>query len=471
MARMKKQIAAGTRRLTRIGCAMALLAMVAIGDSAAAAQTPPDAPADASTAHGWISRPLSMTDALNIALQRNAAILRSKSDVESAHGIVIETRAVAIPKLRATGNYTRSDPGLLEQIPGVSFQLPRDTWTTGLQLVQSIYEGGRVVSALRSARLTREQAMLQYQTVVADTLLATRTAYYDVLVAGQQIVVNEASVNLLTRELEDQRRRYEAGTVPRFNVLRAEVAVANARPPLIRARNAFRIAKNNLANLLGTDLPRDISEDIPLQLTDTLEAEPYDLNLPSAIASALARRTELGALRVAEQLEGENVTVARSGYLPSVQAFAGYNWRNSQFFGDTLDGWNAGAQLSWNIFDGHQTRGRVMQARARQERASVDLQDAARTIELEVRTAYSTFVEAREVLESQEKVQEEAEEALRLAGARAEAGTGTQLDVLNAETSLTQARTTRLQALHAWSVARARLDRAIGHDLGRPDPQ
>jgi outer membrane protein TolC len=112
-----------------------------------------------------------------------------------------------------------------------------------------------------------------------------------------------------------------------------------------------------------------------------------------------------------------------------------------------------------------------MQARARQERASVDLQDAARTIELEVRTAYSTFVEAREVLESQEKVQEEAEEALRLAGARAEAGTGTQLDVLNAETSLTQARTTRLQALHAWSVARARLDRAIGHDLGRPDPQ
>jgi outer membrane protein len=79
-----------------------------------------------------------------------------------------------------------------------------------------------------------------------------------------------------------------------------------------------------------------------------------------------------------------------------------------------------------------------------------------------VRTDYSNFIEAREVLESQKKVQEEAEEALRLANARSEAGTGTQLDVLNAQTSLTQARSTQVQALHDYDVARARLERAIG---------
>ncbi len=116
--------------------------------------------------------------------------------------------------------------------------------------------------------------MFQYQSaVIADTLLATRVAYYDVLVAEQQIIVNEASVNLLNEELQDQKRRYEAGTVPRFNVLQAEVAVANARPPLINARNAFRIAKNNLSNLLGYNLPKEVWEDIPLNLTDKLEAE------------------------------------------------------------------------------------------------------------------------------------------------------------------------------------------------------
>ena len=94
-------------------------------------------------------------------------------------------------------------------------------WTTEIRLVQSIYEGGRINSALRSAKLTKEQALLQYQAVVADTLLAVRTNYYDILLAGQQIVVREASVNLLQRELEDQKRRFDAGTVPRFNVLRS----------------------------------------------------------------------------------------------------------------------------------------------------------------------------------------------------------------------------------------------------------
>ena len=152
-----------------------------------------------------------------------------------------------------------------------------------------------MVAALRAASVTKQQALAQYQTVIADTLLAVRLAYYDVLLAAQQITVNEASVNLLQKELEDQQRRYDAGTVPHFNVLRAEVAVANERPALIQARNNYRIAKNNLSNLLGYNLPRDIWEDIPLNLTDTLDAAPYQVDLPAAIQQALGRRTELVA--------------------------------------------------------------------------------------------------------------------------------------------------------------------------------
>jgi outer membrane protein TolC len=417
----------------------------------------------------WITRPLSLADALNLVSQHNATILKAKNDLEAAYGVVVQTRAIVIPKLQATGNFTRNDPDLIEPFPpGISITLPRQNWNSGLQVVQSIYEGGRLTSALRTARLTKEQAVLQYQTVVADTLLAARVAYYDVLVAAQQIVVNEASVNLLDKEREDQQHRFDAGTVPRFNVLRAEVAVANERPKLIRARNDHRIAKNNLSNLLGYNLPREIWEDVPLQLTDQLEATPYQIDMPSAIAQALEKRTELGALRKAQDLQRENVINARAGFKPSLQAFAGYDWRSSQYntdIGLNFNGWTVGAQLSWDIFDGMLTRGKVMQAKALYEKSGTDLDDTARHIELEVRTAYSTFREASEVLESQLKVQEEAEEALRLANARAEAGTGTQLDVLDAETSLTEARTTQVQALHDYAVARARLERAIGQDI------
>ena len=93
------------------------------------------------------------------------------------------------------------------------------------------------------------------------------------------------------------------------------------------------------------------------------------------------------------------------------------------------------------------------------------MDEEARNIELEVRTTYSDFLEAQEVLESQKTVQEEAEESLREANARADAGTGTQLDVLDAENSLTQARSTQVEALHDYDAARARFERAIGKDI------
>ena len=179
-------------------------------------------------------------------------------------------------------------------------------------------------------------------------------------------------------------------------------------------------------------------------------------------------------MRKAEQLQKENIIDARSGYRPSLQAFAGYGWRSSQFSSDLsreVDGWAVGAQVNWDIFDGMLTRGKVMQAKAQHEKSQTELEDASRRIELQVRTAYSTFIEAREVLDSQQKVQEEADEALRLARARAEAGTGTQLDVLDAETSLTQARTTQVLALHDYEVARARLQRAIGQKMIQTEKQ
>ena len=288
-----------------------------------------------------------------------------------------------------------------------------------MQLVQTIYEGGRIVAALHAAGATKKQALAQYETVVADTLLNTRIAYYDVLLAAQQITVHEASVTLLQKEYDDQTNRFSAGTVPKFNLLRADVAVANERPNLIQARNNYRIAKNNLANLLGYDLPRDIWEDVPLNLIGKLDAAPYQVNLPDAIQQALTKRTELENLRQTETLQQLNVVSAKAGYKPRpVQLFAGYQWYNAQFtppvtLEHDIHGWDVGAQLELgHIFDGMLTHGKVVQANALYEKSKTELVDESRQIELEVRTAYSTFMEAREVLESQKSVQAEAEEAL-----------------------------------------------------------
>jgi outer membrane protein len=419
-----------------------------------------------SIAPTWLTQPLALSDAINLALKQNASVLKSQQDVEAAHGIVVQTRAVVMPKLQATGAYNYTD-ALDIGLGGLQFQ-QNQGWNAGLRLVQSVYEGGRMRSSLRSAKFTREQSIAQHQAVVADTLLEVRRSYYDTLLAEQQIKVRTASVELLQRELQDTTRRYDAGTVPRFDVLRAEVEVANAKPRLSRARNAWRISKNNLANLLGYNLPPGLWEDIPLQLTDRLEVIPYTIELPAAIAQALERRPELVALRASEGLARESVTGAKSGYKPSLQIFGGYGWRSSAFQRDLsfdVEGWAAGAELNWQLFDGGSSIGKVTEARALEKKAAVELDDAGRRIELEVRTAYSSFIEAKEVLDSTEKVVEQAEEALRLAKSRYDAGAGTQLDVLDAETSLTEARTIKNEALHSYLVAQASLARAIAQDV------
>lgn len=450
--------------------AIRAVAMVAVA-LAVLAEDPPLATAKPA----WLDRPLSLADCLNIAFDQNAQVLESRKDIEAATGLAIQTKAIVIPKVRATGDFSiREDsnvdtlevpaiPGLTDGFPVIN---PGDqNWSAGIYLVQSLFEGGRMSSSLKTARWLKAHALAQHQTVLADVATDLRVAYYNVLLAEKEIVVSEASVELLTRELEDNTRRFNAGTVPRFNVLRAEVELANARPRVSRARNAYRIAKNVLVNDLGDRVPENIWEDIPLRLTGSLELPRFELPVPQALTLALERRPELVALRTGEELRKQGVVTAKAGYLPRIEGFAGYSARKSMFsanLGDEVHGWEAGVQATWSIFDGAYTRGKVAEARALLEKAELETDDLTRKIELEVRTAYSTLIESWEVLESQKKVMEQAEEALRLARARTDAGTGTQLDVLSAQTALTDARTTQIRAQREYAVARTRLERAIG---------
>lgn len=430
----------------------------------------------AATNDSRLLRPLTLVDAIDMALAQNSTIRQSSADLEAAHGVVVQTRAVALPRVVVSSDYSATEESAIDRFRPSSasstngalftdlFDFADQRWSANVRVIQSVYEGGRITSAFRAAKLIRQQALLNHQTIVSDVIRDVRVGYSDVLLAEQQIAVQEASVKLLEKELQDTRSRFDAGTVPKFNVLRAEVELASARPRLIRARNAYRVSKAAMAQILGESISADI-EDPPLQLTDKLTAPAFDISLANALRRAFENRPELAVLRASAALRRENVATAKAGFKPSVQLFAGYGGKSSQFSRDLTDelhGWEAGAQLNWNLFDGFLTRGRVQEARALQQRSEEQILDASRRIELDVRTAWSSYVEAREVLDSQLKVQESAEEALRLASARAVVGSATQLDVLDAQTSLTDARTTQAQALRDYAVAAARLERAIG---------
>jgi TolC family type I secretion outer membrane protein len=419
--------------------------------------------------------PESMTleQCLALALQQNPDILKAQEELRRTFGVIVEARAEALPKVQATGYITRIDDDFIDTFPGapVVANNQKNPWEVGVEVSQLVYSGGRVNAALRAARISEEIAKRQFQRAAADTVLNVRTAFYRIQLAQAQVNVREQSIKLLEQQLKDVQHRFEAGTVPRFNVLRAEVELANARPPLIRAQNDLRLGREQLVRLLAIDeQPR--TEFTPIRFQGALQYEPRKVEMADAIRQALERRPELKLVEQQAALRHEDIAAARSGYHPELSLFAGYGVRNTRFgeqIDDAFHGWTVGARASWNIFDGMLTRGKIKQAEAELGRAEIEQDDTRRAIELEVRQAYSDYVQALELLEAQKKTVEQAEESLRLADARFKAGSGTQLDVLSAQTALTEARSNEVVALHDYNVALAKLERATGATV-RQDP-
>jgi outer membrane protein len=411
--------------------------------------------------------------ALARALEKNPTILKAREELRRTRGLIIDTRSEALPQLTASSSFTETDPNVIDTFPGSPGPRPnqRRRWNATIEVRQLLYSGGRVGGALRIAKLTDQVAVLDFQRLVADTILHVHRVFYTILLNDAEVAVREQSVHLLEEQLSNTQRRFDVGTVPHFDVLRAQVELANARPPLIRAQNNLRIAKQELARLLALDYPVAEGEIAPLSVRGELVADEEQWSLETAIAEAMAKRPELQQLERLVKIQNEAISVAKSGYKPELSIFGNYSIRNSTFgdkLTDTLDGWTAGAQITWPWFDGLKTHGKIVQARAEFKKAELDLEDQRRAIELEVRQAYSDFLQAQQLVEAQKLTVEQAEESLRLARARFDAGTATQLDVLSAQVALTQARSDRIRALFDYNIAIAALERATGRTVRLP---
>jgi outer membrane protein len=420
------------------------------------------------------SQTMTLQDCLNLALQQNPQILKAQQEIRRAKGVIVETRAAGIPQITASGSGQMIDKSAIDAFKftttnGASatstvFGNQQQPWSAQVQASQLLYQGGRVRSGVRAAELSSQIAGLDFQRIVADTILEVRKEFYQILLNQALVEVREESVTLLEQQLLDAQSRYDVGSVPRFNVLRAEVELANAKPPLIRAQNDLRLSKENLVKLLAIDSAQK-NDFTSINFEGKLVYEHRAWELPDALQQAINQRPELQAAERQIGVAKANVKVASSGYQPEASIFGNYGWHDYTFANDPSDtrqGWVAGASVSWALFDGMLTRGKVSEARALLEESNLDYADTRRQVELEVRQGYSDYLQTLELIEAQKKTVEEAEESLRLAEARFRAGTGTQLDVLSAQTALSDARSNEVQALHDYNVAIATLERVTG---------
>jgi outer membrane protein TolC len=338
-----------------------------------------------------------------------------------------------------------------------------DLTLTGSQLLYN----GTTIPAIRGANFSREASIFALRDTIDRVIATVRQQFYQVILNRALIGVQEESVHLLEQQLKDQQNRFEAGTVPRFNVLQAEVQLANQVPSLITARNNYRIAQLQLAKTIGLDYDPHRRANAPLRAVGELSYEPRGMSLAQAVQVAKERRPLLKQQRANVLVQLENVHVAWGGFQPIISATGGYEWTSSTFsdsLSDINKGWFFGLTGSWPIFDGGATIGNIKQQNALLKEARITYDDNVRQVELEVQQAYSNLQQDRELYFSQEKNVAQAREALRLASARLAVGAGVQLDVLNAQVQLTQAQSTRLSALYSYNADLAEFDRATATD-------
>lgn len=442
-------------------------------------------------------RTLTLDEAIQIALKQNPDIQKQLQEIQRTKGQIIQVTAQAVPNLVSNGSFTYQDNRLRSNNSSSGFNLPANTYvipsltggpsldladlfnSTGnssapgnasysvsLQVQQLIYNGGAVGAAIRAARLTADNSYYQLRETVEQIVNTTKNQFAEVLLNESLITIQQEQVKLLGSQLKDQQNRFEAGTVPRFDVLQAEVALANQYPLLINAQNNFRLAQIRLARTLGVDYRPDRTERPPFRCIGRLDVTPMNVSIPDAVAVALENRASLKLAKQNIGVQQENLNVAKAGYQPTIRGSFGHSLVSDRRSGEDLtksdNGWTAGLTMSWNVFDGGATYGNVRQARATLISTAITYEDVRRGVELEVQDALFRLRQSRELVNSQRENVGKAEEALRLSRARLSAGAGTQLDVLNAQVALSQAQVTELQARFNYNVALADLRRATG---------
>jgi outer membrane protein len=447
-----------------------------------------------------------LDQAILTALQQNPTLLNAEQEIKRTKGVIIQVRAQALPQVNANAEFEWIDPNLSgARIFGTSTSTGTTTGggttpgtsTGAAALVNSprsqvadpsptpaitateisdvsynisvlgrqLIFNGTTFNQIRGTFFQRDSAYFAFRNTLDQLIATVKTQFYQIVVNRELVKVNEQSVHLLESQLKDQQNRFEAGTVPRFNVLQAEVALYNQLPLLITAQNNLRISKLTLAKTLGLYFQPRRGENPPLEVVGEMPYIPRPINLADAIEMGKERRPFLKQARANVLNQLQQVRATAGQWLPNITTTGGGEWVSSptnSSWHDISKGWLALVQGSLPIWDSGAIAGQVIQQRAILSETKITYDDDVRQVELEIQQAYSNLQQNQELVKSQEKNVELADEALRLAKARLDAGAGVQLDVLNAQVQLLTAQSTRLQALFGYNSSLAEFDRATG---------
>lgn len=393
---------------------------------------------------------------VDLALKNNRTAKQSMWAYEAAKSTVSATAASKNPSVGYSYSATRARDA-------TDASSVTERGTNGFSLSVPVYTPS-VDAAIDGARYDREGAGASYEEALQTAKLTAISDYYTLIMYRNFVDVAQQSVRDYDGHVTNVQAQYNVGLVASSDVLASRTNLADAQTTLITRQNSADVAETDLNIVIGYPVSTSI---------ETADKEmrylPYNVTLEQAKAYALLHRATLVKSAMDVKSAEESVKQAKAGYLPTVSLTAGKNYASDDNYrGTSNNGWSVGANASLDIWDGGSTRNTIKVREAQLESAKEANLAAVDGVLYDVQSAYLNLRAAEQTISSAKVAVEEGQESFRIASLRYRAGVGSNLDVLDAETSLTTARNNYVQALYNYNIYVATLEQAVGVPLETP---
>ncbi|MGC8843069.1 MAG: TolC family protein [bacterium] len=413
-----------------------------------------------------LPNPLTLEEAVKIALQNNKQIkvaeeklLSAKSNLEMAKASEKILTSLSASALRIDKKTTITMPSFIPGRPPIQITIGElYSYKASLGVFHPIDISKKISLREKAASLSIDQADIDYERTKEDVITSTKKAFLQALQAKKSIAIFETTLKAAEEHLRVAKANYEAGTVPQFDVLRAEVNLANIRQQLLSVQNAYEMAKSALLNTMGIDptTPVELQEDVK-------PPEVPPLSLEDCIKKAIQNRKEISVLKLGLEIAEETLRLTKRENYPDLTIAFSYNWQHpTTSFSPREFTWNIVLSLSATPFDSGLNRAKQKNLETAIETLKANLSQLEDGVKLEVKNAYTNLENAKAKLDVATKTLEQAREAYRLAEVRYQAGVSTQVELLDTQAALTQAEVNYVNALFDFHIAKISLDKAIG---------
>jgi len=405
----------------------------------------------------FIGGELSLRDCIKLTLVNNKMLQRIVQEKEVARGEELRSYSAILPSLTVTYDYLRKDK--VASLGPITFG-DVDNYSAALRVSQPIFDGGSMIAQMNAARLFSLMTDETVRSTVQDVLYSAMHAYHDVLLNQHLLEISQDAVKSSQAHLDSVRVKRRGGVASDFDVLRAEVELSNFEAELIKNKNAINISKANLLKIMG------VSQDSEVSLTDELVYIPEEVSMEQAVGTAFNNRPDLLTGELDIKYQKEMLNIARSRYWPVVSGFYERSFSKPDPHNGTIIDWgyiwNAGVSVSLPVFDGFAREGNIIQQKARFKQAQINLVDAEETTLFEITKALLSIHDAEEFVQSQRLNLTRAEEGLRLAEVGYKEGTNTQVEMIDAQSALTEAKANYYQSIYTHIVAKLDLQKSMG---------